>query len=143
MDKVERSEDARDFVEQIKSLMLDEQEDHDKLDNENRRKQELEDNVKRMRLKKESLETRLQKLQDLSIESEETLMARTEKVLELNEKIIETRNKLLSRENDIAKITKELSEADTVAQYNKKEEIIRMLKELHSGVVSFLLLKFR
>lgn len=143
MDKVERSEDARDFVEQIKSLMLDQQEDHDKLDNENRRKQELEDNVKRMRLKKESLETRLQKLQDLSIESEATLMARTEKVLELNEKIIETRNKSLSRENDIAKITKELSEADTVAQYNKKEEIIRMLKELHSGVVSFLLLKFR
>lgn len=143
MDKVERSEDARDFVEQIKSLMLDQQEDHDKFDNENRRKQELEDNVKRMRLKKESLETRLQKLQDLSIESEATLMARTEKVLELNEKIIETRNKSLSRENDIAKITKELSEADTVAQYNKKEEIIRMLKELHSGVVSFLLLKFR
>lgn len=143
MDKVERSEDARDFVEQIKSLMLDQQEDHDKLDNENRRKQELQDNVKRMRLKKESLETRLQKLQDLSIESEATLMARTEKVLELNEKIIETRNKSLSRENDIAKITKELSEADTVAQYNKKEEIIRMLKELHSGVVSFLLLKFR
>lgn len=143
MDKVERSEDARDFVEQIKSLMLDQQEDHDKLDNENRRKQELEDNVKRMRLKKESLETRLQKLQDLSIESEATLMARTEKVLELNKKIIETRNKSLSRENDIAKITKELSEADTVAQYNKKEEIIRMLKELHSGVVSFLLLKFR
>lgn len=143
MDKVERSEDARDFVEQIKSLMLDQQEDHDKLDNENRRKQELKDNVKRMRLKKESLETRLQKLQDLSIESEATLMARTEKVLELNEKIIETRNKSLSRENDIAKITKELSEADTVAQYNKKEEIIRMLKELHSGVVSFLLLKFR
>lgn len=143
MDKVERSEEARDFVEQIKSLMLDQQEDHDKLDNENRRKQELEDNVKRMRLKKESLETRLQKLQDLSIESEATLMARTEKVLELNEKIIETRNKSLSRENDIAKITKELSEADTVAQYNKKEEIIRMLKELHSGVVSFLLLKFR
>lgn len=143
MDKVERSEDARDFVEQIKSLMLDQQEDHNKFDNENRRKQELEDNVKRMRLKKESLETRLQKLQDLSIESEATLMARTEKVLELNEKIIETRNKSLSRENDIAKITKELSEADTVAQYNKKEEIIRMLKELHSGVVSFLLLKFR
>lgn len=143
MDKVERSEDARDFVEQIKSLMVDQQEDHDKLDNENRRKQELEDNVKRMSLKKESLETRLQKLQDLSIESEATLMARTEKVLELNEKIIETRNKSLSQENDIAKITKELSEADTVAQYNKKEEIIRMLKELHSGVVSFLLLKFR
>lgn len=143
MDKVERSEDARDFVEQIKSLTLDQQEDHNKFDNENRRKQELEDNVKRMRLKKESLETRLQKLQDLSIESEATLMARTEKVLELNEKIIETRNKSLSRENDIAKITKELSEADTVAQYNKKEEIIRMLKELHSGVVSFLLLKFR
>lgn len=143
MDKVERNEDTRDFVEQIKSLMLDQQEDHDKLDNENRRKQELEDNVKRMRLKKESLETRLQKLQDLSIESEATLMTRTEKVLELNEKIIETRNKSLSQENDIAKITKELSEADTVAQYNKKEEIIRMLKELHSGVVSFLLLKFR
>lgn len=134
---------AKDFVKQINSLMRDQQEEHDKLDNENRRMQELEDKVKRMRSTKENLETRLKKLQDLSAESKATLMERTVKIEELNQKITETKNKSLSLENEIVKISEELSEADidnnTVSRLIKKNETVKMLKQIYPGVVSFLL----
>ncbi|XP_018392325.1 PREDICTED: structural maintenance of chromosomes protein 1A-like [Cyphomyrmex costatus] len=50
MNKVECQ--AEVSVKQIKSLMRNQQEDHDKLGNENRRKEELEDKEKQIRLKK-------------------------------------------------------------------------------------------
>ncbi|XP_018301786.1 structural maintenance of chromosomes protein 1A-like [Mycetomoellerius zeteki] len=61
---------AQNSVKQIKSLMHDLQEDHTKFDNENRRKEELEDKEKQMILKKINLETRFEKLQDLKELSE-------------------------------------------------------------------------
>lgn len=132
---------AQDFVKQINSLMRDQQLDYDKLDNENRRKQELEDKVKQMRLTKENLEMRLKKLQNLSVESKATLMEKTAKMQELNQKIPETKNKMSSLENDIAKISKELAEADidnnTILRQVKKKETIELLKQLCSGVVWF------
>jgi len=137
MNKVEFQ--AKDFVKQINSLMHDQQDHQDKLDNENRRKQELEDKIKQIRLTKENLEIRLQKLQDLSAESKATLMERTVKIQELNQKITETKDKSLSLENDIEKITKELSEADIDSRQIKKNETIKMLIQFHSGVVSFVL----
>lgn len=134
---------AKNFVKQINSLMHDQQEDYDKLDNENRRKQELEDKAKKLRLMKENLETRLKKLQDLSAESKATLMERTTKIQELSQKITETKNQSLSLENDIVKISEELSEADIdnniFSQLIKKNETIKMLKQIYPGVVSFLL----
>lgn len=134
---------AKNFVKQINSLMRDQQEDYDKLDNENRRKQELEDKAKKIRLTKENLETRLKKLQDLSAESKATLMERTTKIQELSQKITETKNQSLSLENDIIKISEELSETDIdnniVSQLIKKNETIKMLKQIYPGVVSFLL----
>lgn len=137
---------AQNSVKQIKSLMHDLQEDHTKFDNENRRKEELEDKEKQMILKKINLETRFEKLQDLSTKFKATLMEKTEKIQELNKKITETRNKLLNLENDIVKITEELSEADidknSILHRNKKNETINMLKQFYSGVV-FLLITTR
>lgn len=134
---------AKDFVKQINSLMRDQQGNHYKLDNKNRCKQELEDKVKQIRLMKENLETRLKKLQDLSAESKATLMEKTAKIEKLNQKITETKNKSLSLENDIVKISEELSEADidnnTVSRLIKKNETIKMLKQTYPGVVLFLL----
>jgi len=120
---------AKDFVKQINVLMRDQQKDHDKLDNENRRKQELEDKVKQMRLTNENLETRLKRLQDLITKSKATLMEKTAKIQELDQKIIETRNKSETLENDIANISEELSQADidnnTISQRIKKSETIK------------------
>lgn len=134
---------AEDFVKQIDSLMCDQQEDHDKLDNKNRCKQELEDKVEQIRRTKENLETRLKRLQDLRAESKATLMERTAKIQELNKQITETRDKSLNLENDITKITEQLSEADidnnAVLRQIKKNETIKMLRQLYSGAVSFLL----
>ncbi|XP_011704616.1 PREDICTED: structural maintenance of chromosomes protein 1A-like [Wasmannia auropunctata] len=127
---------TEDYIKQINSLMHKQQEDHYKLDNENRRKQELEDKVKQIKLTKESREARLKKLQDLIVKSEATLPEKTAKIKKLNKKILETRNKLLSLENDIAKITEELSDIDdnTVSRWTKKHETINKLKQINSGV---------
>lgn len=134
---------AKNFVKQINSLLHNQQKDHDKLDNGNRRKQELEDKVKQTRLRKEILETRLKRLQDLNAESKTTIIEKTIKVQELNQKIPETRNKLLNLETDIAKIREELSgvlsEADIDNRQSNKNETIKKLKLFYSGVVPFLL----
>ncbi|XP_011645211.2 structural maintenance of chromosomes protein 1A-like [Pogonomyrmex barbatus] len=129
---------AKDSIKEINNLMRDKQADHDKLDNKNRCKHELEDKVKRIKLSKEDLETRLKKLQNLDAEFKATLMDKKARIQELGQKIIETENKLLNLENDIAKISEELSEAaidhDTVSQEVKKNNIIKMLKQFHSGI---------
>ncbi|XP_018350215.1 PREDICTED: structural maintenance of chromosomes protein 1A-like [Trachymyrmex septentrionalis] len=129
---------AQNSVKQIKSLMHDQREDQAKLDNENRCKEELEDKEKQMILKKVNLETRFTKLQDSSTKSKTTLMEKIAKIQELNQTITETRNKSLNLENDIVKITEELSEADidknNILYKNKKNETINMLKQIYSGV---------
>ncbi|XP_018366242.1 PREDICTED: structural maintenance of chromosomes protein 1A-like [Trachymyrmex cornetzi] len=134
---------AHNSIKQIKSLMHDQQEDQAKLDNEYRRKEELEDKEKQIILKKVNLETRFTRLQDSSIKSKTTLMEKTAKIQELDKKITETRNKLLNLENDIVKITEELSEADidknSILHRNKKIETINMLKQIYSGVYGRLL----
>lgn len=133
----------KDFVKQINSLLHDQQEDHDKFDNKNRCKQELEDKVKQIRLRKENLETRFKRLQDLNVESKAMFIEKTVKVDELNQKIPETRNKLLNLENNIASIREELSgalsEADIDNRQSNKKETIKKLKQFYSGVVPFLL----
>lgn len=134
---------AKNFVNQINNLIREKEENHDKLDNENRCKQELEDKVKQIKLTEEDLKTRLEKLQDLNLKFKAMLMEKTAKIEELSTKIIETRDKSFTLENDIAKISEELSQAhidnNTILQQNKKNETIKKLKQFCSGVVLFLL----
>ncbi|XP_011872610.1 PREDICTED: structural maintenance of chromosomes protein 1A-like [Vollenhovia emeryi] len=129
---------AAKFVEQINSLMCAQEKDRDKLDNENRRKQELENKVKLISLRKENLETRLTKLHHLNAESKATLVEKTAKMQGLNQKITEISNESSSLTNDIAKITQELSQANTdnnmILQQIEKNETIKMFKQLCSGV---------
>ncbi|XP_071568818.1 LOW QUALITY PROTEIN: structural maintenance of chromosomes protein 1A-like [Temnothorax nylanderi] len=122
------------LVKQINSLMRDQQKDQDKLDNENRRKQDLEYKVKQTRLTKENFETRLKKLQ--SVEPKVTLMEkRAEK---LKQKKTDAMNKSFSLENDIAKISEKLSQIDidknTISRQIKKNETIQQLKQSYPGV---------
>ncbi|XP_039303602.1 structural maintenance of chromosomes protein 1A isoform X2 [Solenopsis invicta] len=125
---------AKDFVEQINNLLHNKQEDHDKLDNANRRKQELEDKVKQIRLKKKNLETRLKRLQDLNAESKVLSIEKKKIVDELNQKIYDTKDKSLRLENAITKIREQLSEIDIGNRQHDKNETIKKLKQLYSGV---------
>lgn len=138
---------AKDSVKQKTSLMRDQQENYNKFDNENRCKQELEDKVKQIKLQRENLETQLKKLQDLNAKLKTTLNEKIAKAQELNQKLTETNNKSCSLENDIAKISEKLSEADidnnTISRQIKKKDTIKMLKQLHPGVVLFLLIFIR
>ncbi|XP_024889323.1 structural maintenance of chromosomes protein 1A-like isoform X2 [Temnothorax curvispinosus] len=123
------------LVKQINSLMRDQQKDQDKLDNENRRKQDLEYKVKQTRLTKENFETRLKKLQ--SVEPKVTLMEKTAE--KLKQKKTDAMNKSFSLENDIAKISEKLSQIDidknTISRQIKKKETIQQLKQLYSDGV--------
>ncbi|XP_077268586.1 structural maintenance of chromosomes protein 1A-like isoform X2 [Temnothorax americanus] len=123
------------LVKQINSLMRYQQKDQDKLDNENRRKQDLEYKVKQTRLTKENFETRLKKLQ--SVEPKVTLMEKTAE--KLKQKKTDAMNKSFSLENDIAKISEELSQIDldknTISRQIKKKETIQQLKQLYSDGV--------
>ncbi|TGZ53900.1 Collagen alpha-2(I) chain [Temnothorax longispinosus] len=123
------------LVKQINSLMRDQQKDQDKLDNENRRKQDLEYKVKQTRLTKENFETRLKKLQ--SVEPKVTLMEKTAE--KLKQKKTDAMNKSFSLENDIANISEKLSQIDidknTISRQIKKKETIQQLKQLYSDGV--------
>lgn len=132
---------AKDFMKQI-NLMRNQQEAHDnELNNENRRKQELEDKIKQIRLTIENLEMRLKKLQDSNVEYKAMIIEKTAKKSELNQTITETSNKSSSLEKSIEDISKKLSQVDVDnnSQLIKKYETIKMLKRLYSGVVLFLL----
>ncbi|XP_028048496.1 structural maintenance of chromosomes protein 1A [Monomorium pharaonis] len=130
---------AKNFVKQINSLLHDQQEDHNKLDNENRRKQELEDKLKQISLRKENFEKRLKKLQDSSVECKAMFIEKEAKIQELNKKIPETITKLSNLEIDISKIREELSEVLSEADNDNKNETIKKLKQFYSIVVLFLL----
>ncbi|KAL0128334.1 hypothetical protein PUN28_003545 [Cardiocondyla obscurior] len=129
---------AKDFVKEKNNLLHDDEPDKDKLNNKNRCKKELEDKIKLMRLTEENHEMRLKKLQDLNKQINITLTEKKAKLHELNEKIIETRDKSLSLENDIAPISKNLSQADLdndiVLQQIRNDETITTLKQLYSDV---------
>lgn len=122
-------------------MTRDQEADRNRLDNENRRKQELEDKVKQIALMEEDLKTRLKKLQSVILKYKAMLTEQTKKKQELNDKITETNNKTLSLKNDIAKVLEELQEADidncTISLQKMKAETIKMLKKSFHGVVLY------
>jgi len=133
---------VKDIVIEINDLTLNQQINHDKLDNYNRRKQELEDRVKQIMLMKEDLEERFKKLHNLNIESKATITEMTIKRQELNEEMDKTKTILSNLENDMIKVSKELCESKIdnymISHQIRKAEIIKMLKQSFSGVVLFL-----
>lgn len=132
---------AKDFVKQMNSLIHDQEVDRDRLDNEIRRQQELENKMKRTVLIEENSKTRLRKLQNAMVESSLTLTEKAMKKQELYDKITQTNNKSLSLKDDIAKIMEELNEVDvdnyTISRQRQKVEMIKMLKQSYSGVVFY------
>lgn len=130
-------------MNQINSLIRDQEVDRDRLDNENRRKQELEDKVKQTALMKENMKIRLRKLQNIIAESRVMLTEKATKKKELDDKITETNNKSLSLKNDIAQILEALNDVDvnnyTISWQKKKIETIKILKQLFPGVVVYLI----
>lgn len=83
-----------------KSLLRDHQKDHDELNNQKRRKRELEDKVKQIKSRKENLATQFASLQNLNVKIQATLKEKEEKILQLNRKISETMNE----EETVAKL---------------------------------------
>jgi len=133
---------VKGIVIEINDLTLNQQMNRDKLDNYNRRKQELEDRVKQIMLMKEDLEERFKKLHNLNVESKAMITEVTIKRQKLSEEIEKTKTLSSNLENDMIKVSKELCESKIdnymISHQMRKAEIIKMLKQSFSGVVLFL-----
>jgi len=133
---------VKGIVIEINDLTLNQQMNRDKLDNYNRRKQELEDRVKQIMLMKEDLEERFKKLHNLNMESKAMITEMTIKRQKLSEEIEKTKTLSSNLENDMIKVSKELCESKIdnymISHQMRKAEIIKMLKQSFSGVVLFL-----
>lgn len=142
--KTKAENQAKDIVMEINDLTRNQQLDRDKLDNHNRRKQELEDKVNQITLTKNDHEKRFEKLRDLSVSSKTMITEMTTKREKLNEKLAEMQIKSSRLENEMITISEELRELDTdndrVSYQMKKAMIINMLKQHFHGVVLLQLL---
>lgn len=132
---------AKDFVKEIDNFTRDQQADCNRLDNENRQEEELKDKMKQTAIMKESLKTRIEKLQGVINESETAIGEKEMKRQELNDKIVETNNKSSLLRENIAKIVEKLQEIDIdnyiINEQAKKAEIIKTLKKSFCGVVFY------
>ncbi|RLU19349.1 hypothetical protein DMN91_007906 [Ooceraea biroi] len=136
--KTEAENRMKGIVTEINNLTRNQQANRDKLDDCNRRKQELEDKAERITLMKKDHEERFKKLRDVHTESVATVTRMTAKKAELSAKLATIQLRVSSLESDVAKVSEELRESDidsyTVSHQTRKAMIMKRLKESFSGV---------
>jgi structural maintenance of chromosome 1 len=144
--KEEAGKQSARYTQMLDSINREQKSDQDRLDNEGRKKTEIENKIKQKEHMLEEATKRIEKLEEHIRTSEAALEDQKKLRVDLQSDVGSSKDKIQELQRELENISEQLGDAKVdkheVSRTKKKTEIVENFKRLFPGVVNMIILNF-